>query len=701
MIIIFFSVTISALIDHFERSQMQSFSPPLFAAVAVVAVVGLSNQAQAQSQDVTELEAVVVTASGFEQNISDAPASISVISQQELGKKSYTNIMDAVRDIPGLYVTGGGGSQDISIRGMDDSYTLYMIDGKPVSAGRSVNTNGADEGKQIAMPPLAMIERVEVIRGPMSSLYGSEAMGGVVNIITRKAGDRWAGSVATEYTHSMNDLSNDQQQVNLYAAGPLIPGVLNAQVNASWAGTEESDYIGGDDNAESTPESTRKKGGIKLTWTLDERNELAASINNSKLDYSHTPGKSYPLDSDPFSYEYEKDIYYLSHQGNYGKLLLNTFLQQDTSERVQDLTKKEEVTTLNSQASYFGDKKIITFGGQYKYEDFTDETNGLLTSGVAGAVRSTDRWIGAVFGEVEWELGEALKLTTGLRYNDDELFGGHLSPRIYANYQLNPDWTLKGGISTGYKQPGLAEATAGFGRGTGGSGSPAPHPRALIIGNPDLEPETSTSYEAGFTFKNDQRDLSASLMLFHTRFEDKIAESRLCESANGDRNDPATWTCGYEGTDYLFLSTRENIDEAEMQGVELSFGYGLTQNVNLHSSYTYTESEQKTGEFAGQPLNKIPKHMLNATVDWQANDKLNVWAQGNYRGKTSDYLTRTSMSEGTPSYGFINAGLVYELNPDVNVKAGIYNLLNKEVTNESYGVVLDGRRFNVGLTVDF
>ena len=101
-----------------------------------------------------EMETMVVTATGYQQKIIDAPASISVILQEELRKQSYTTVVDAVRDIPGVYVSGGGNMQDISIRGMDDQYTLYLVDGRPISAGRSVNTNGADGGKQIGIPPL-------------------------------------------------------------------------------------------------------------------------------------------------------------------------------------------------------------------------------------------------------------------------------------------------------------------------------------------------------------------------------------------------------------------------------------------------------------------------------------------------------------------------------------------------------------------
>lgn len=669
---------------------------------ALASAIGMALVASvAQAQQDQQLNDIVVTASGHEQVIADAPASISVISGEELAKQSYTDITDAVRNIPGVYVTGGGNAQDISIRGMDDSYTLYLIDGRPISAGRSVNTNGSDGGKQIALPPISMIERIEVVRGPMSSLYGSEAMGGVINIITKRVTDEWSGSVTTEYTHSLNDINNDAQAMSLLVSGPLIQGLLGARVHGSWQGTDESDFVGSDDSAESRPESTRKQGGAELILTPDENNEFTLGYTASRLENTHNPGRSLAEDADPSTQEFHKDVYTLSHIGTYGSLLVDSYVQHDVSDRIQDLVKREEVSTLNSQATYFLDNHMLTFGGQYKYEDFTDESNGLLTSGVPGAVRNVNRWIGSVFAEVEWSLTERLNVTTGLRYDEDEFYGGHLSPRIYSNYHFTPEWTLKGGVSTGYKQPGLADATEGFGRGTGGGGSPAPHPRALIIGNPDLEPETSTNYELGFVFDSQVRNLTSSMTLFHTQFEDKISEDRLCESPNGDRQNPSTWTCSYEGNDYYFLSTRYNVDEAEMQGVELSFDYGLTPDLTLSSSYTYTDSEQKTGDFAGEPLNKMPEHMANLGLDWQATQQLNLWTQANFRGHTSDFLSRTSMEDGTPSYTLFDAGVVYELTDYARVRAALYNITNKEIINDTYGVVLDGRLVNVGLTVDF
>ncbi len=652
----------------------------------------------AAADEFTALETVVVTAAGFEQNIAEAPASISVISREELEKKAYTDITDAVKNMPGVYVTGGGKAQDISIRGMAPAYTLYLVDGKPVSAGRSVNTNGSDGGKQIALPPISMIERVEVIRGPMSSLYGSEAMGGVINIITRKTDGAWSGTISTDYTKSFNEVSNDGQQVSLFAGGALIPGLLAARVNGSWQGADESDFAGGSDSAASTPDSTRKKGGVKLILTPNDANEIGLSYDTAALDETTTPGKSVAATATGSETTFHKDVYQLSHDGHYGDLLLSSYVQHDVSERVQEQTKREEVTILNSQGSYFWRDHVLTLGGQYKFEDFTDETNGLLSSNVPGAVAQVDRWIAALYAEAEWSLTDRLNLTTGLRYDDDELFGGHLSPRAYASYRLTPAWTLKGGVSTGYKQPGLADATEGFGRRTGGRNTPSPG--ALIIGNPDLQPEKSTSYEAGFVYQRQELGLNTSLMVFRTEFKDKIAEDRYCVSG-GVQNDPSTWTCAYKGNDYWFLSTRKNIDDAMMQGAELSLDYDLTQDLHLSSSYTYTESEQKSGDFAGEPLNKVPEHMANASLDWQSTDRLNLWAQANYRGETSDFLSRTSMSEGTPGYTFFDAGLVYGLTPGTDLTAGIYNIADKEVTSDTYGAVLDGRRVNLGIRIDF
>ena len=691
-------------------AQYREGRAPLTMTAIASVVMSLSSTANAQAiapAAEATLDTVVVTASGYEQNIADAPASISVITRKELEKRSYADVVDAVQNIPGVFVTGGGASQDISIRGQAASYTLFLVDGRPVSAGRSVNTNGADGGKQIGLPPLSAIERIEVIRGPMSSLYGSEAMGGVVNIITRKATEEWHGGVSVELTKADNDISSDGQTHSAYVSGAIVPGLVGLKLNGAYTAFDESDYVGGDDNAESRPKSKRRQAGAELVLTPNKANTFGLSLQSARQETTKTPGKSVAATSSGSTYRYDKDVVALTHDGRYGDLMVNSYLQRDVSDKVQDQTKKETVTTLNSQATYLWGQHVVTFGGQYKDEELVNETNGLLTAGagrrpLAGAVRKTDRWLAAVFGEVDWRLNDKFSLTTGLRYNEDENFGSHLSPRIYGVYTLAPEWALKGGVSTGYKQPTLAQSTAGVGSTTGGAGSPAPHSRALTLGNPNLDPESSTSIEFGTAFANAGRSVNASVMLFHTEFKDKIAEDRYCTSPRAlNNNDMANWACPFGSNTYYFLSTYKNIDKALMQGVEATLDWRITPSVKLSSSYTYTHSEQKSGAFKGQPLNKQPKHMFNALLDWQATSNLSAWVQANYRSRTSDFLSRTSMSEGTPGYGLVDLGVVYRLSDATRLKAGIYNVADKRITNDIYGVVLDGRSFTVGLSADF
>ncbi len=143
-------------------------------AISVIAAITAAPVFADDSKDTI----MVTTASGFQQKIEDAPASISVVTREQLENKAYRDVTDALKDVPGVLVTGGGSSSDISIRGMDAKYTMILIDGKRVDT-RSTRPNSDGSGiEQGWLPPLPAIERIEVVRGPMSSLYGSDAMVG-------------------------------------------------------------------------------------------------------------------------------------------------------------------------------------------------------------------------------------------------------------------------------------------------------------------------------------------------------------------------------------------------------------------------------------------------------------------------------------------------------------------------------------------
>ena len=210
----------------------------------IIASLGSAGAFAAPQNDAQDT--MVVTASGFQQKIQDSAASISVIPRQQIEDKAYRDITDALKDVPGVVVTGGASSSDISIRGMSSKYTLILVDGKRVDT-RGTRPNSDNSGiEQGWLPPLEAIERIEVVRGPMSSLYGSDAMGGVINVITRKTSrTEWKGSLHGDATFQENSNSGDIFQTNAYASGPLIEGLLGLRVNGLLSRRAEDKILNG------------------------------------------------------------------------------------------------------------------------------------------------------------------------------------------------------------------------------------------------------------------------------------------------------------------------------------------------------------------------------------------------------------------------------------------------------------------------
>ena len=628
-----------------------------------------------------ELSNVVVTASGFQQQIKEAPASISVVTREQLEKKSYRDVTDALRDIPGVVITGGASSSDISIRGMASKYTLILIDGKRMES-RATRPNSDGPGiEQGWTPPLEAIERIEVVRGPMSSLYGSDAMGGVINIITRKVADTWHGGIRTEKTFQDRSDSGDYHSINGYLSGPLVDGLLGLQVYGQTSRRDEDDIPRGF-NQQKTDSAT-----AKLSFTPNEANDLVLEVGKTEQERNASLNRSGTGNTDSLS-DYDRTHYSISHTGRWDSGQSETYLQQ---ERIENPGREMELenSVFNTQSSLFLGDHVATLGGQYKYEDLSDKGNQL--AGAEDLTRLT-RWSWALFAEDEWSLTDSFALTTGLRMDRDENYGTHWSPRVYGVWQATEQWTVKGGVSSGYRSPDIRAAVDNWGQITGGGrGDPA-----VIVGNSSLKPEESLSQEIGVLWDG-LNGVSAGVTLFNTDFEDKITELRRCSDTTGN----ASGQCVVNGEAYRFISDRVNVDEARMRGVEASFDWDITASVSLAANYTYTESEQRSGDFRGEPLNQMPKHMFNTTLDWQASNRLGSWARLNYRSETSEYLSRTSMAESTPAYTLVDVGGTYDVNHNLKLLAGVYNVFNEQIDYASYETVLDGRRYTVGMSVSF
>lgn len=216
-------------LDRTDRSVVATRLRRHAVALASLASLMAIHTAHAQSSEDGVLPDVVVTAAGFEQSIEDAPASITVIPGEELRKRQFRDLTDALRDVEGVVVNGNSNEQDISIRGMAGDYTLILVDGKRQGM-RDARVNGNKGYEQSFIPPADAIERIEVVRGPMSSLYGSDAIGGVINIITRRVPERWGGSIGADYTLQQDSDFGNAGQAQFSIGGPIKEGLLGMQL---------------------------------------------------------------------------------------------------------------------------------------------------------------------------------------------------------------------------------------------------------------------------------------------------------------------------------------------------------------------------------------------------------------------------------------------------------------------------------------
>ncbi|WP_417330219.1 ligand-gated channel protein [Halomonas cupida] len=631
----------------------------------------------ATAQQAVELNDVVVTASGFDQQVVDAPASISVITREDLEKRYYRDVTDALRDVPGVIVTGGGAGDnghDISIRGMPSQYTLILVDGRPQNT-RETRPNGSAGFEQDWLPPLQSIERIEVVRGPMSTLYGSDAIGGVINVITRKVADQWHGNLQLDTVIQEDSASGNSRQANFYASGPLVENLLGLQVYGQGQYREEDDILNGYE------EKSLESLTARLTLTPTRDHDFSLEAGRTSEDRESLMGKSAPSEGcrggceDSFD-EFTHEHIALTHTGRWDFGTSETFVQREVAE---NRTREMEITNTTARSSLVMPlgAHMVTVGANFEEEELDDQTSNKISGRTN--VRNS-QW--ALFAEDEWMITQDWSLTGGVRLDDDENYGSQVSPRLYSVWHMAPNWTLKGGVSTGYRSPSLREITPDWGQTSRGGD---------VYGNPDLEPETSLNKELAVLYTADN-GLAASATVFHNDFDDKITRvacpTDVCPAGPNDYGSDPTY--------------RINVDEAVTQGVELSLSTPIGESLELSASYTYTDSEQKSGEYEGEPLTQLPKHQVSASLDWDVSDRLAQWTRVTYRGEESQPNTGPSSSSiVAPSYTFVDTGIGYQLTDAARVNVGIYNLFDEDITYDEYGYVDDGRRLWLGLNVDF
>ncbi|WP_129135323.1 TonB-dependent receptor [Luteimonas sp. YGD11-2] len=756
--------------------------------LAVALTFGLAGHAFADPGPQTrDFDTIVVTATGFEQKITDAPASITVVTREELARRPYANLVDALRDIEGLDVgmesTDKNGEATISMRGLGSDYTLVLIDGRRQSNVGDLYPNNFGGGQFSFVPPMEAIERIEVVRGPMSTLYGSDAMGGVVNIITRKVGTVWHGAVTQAHTFQQENEFGDARRTDLYVGGPLVADRLGLAVRGSWYDRDEStpdwdplplpdgtvwDRTLGFGGGGKQVAATNWNAGVRLAFTPNDDHDIMLDYDRSRLKYDNSSGQTGTLDGleslwrtgnavipapggtgtvtrrvvQPrvgyTAYQrYERDQLALSHVGRWSFGTSTTSITRHESSnlgRSLPLTVAErgelqdlwnDVCARRGQAAYcnngtglagiessgltaeelarlqaflprqlrtleleglvfdtmlelpLGDH-VVTVGGQYDDTDMEDGVFGMDGAGFRdGTSQKHRQW--ALFAEDNWAFTEDLTATFGLRYDHHNIFGSHVSPRAYLVWDATQAWTVKGGISTGYKAPKPNYLFAGI-TGFGGQGV------IPMVGTPTLQPETSTNIELATYYDGGRWGFNATA--FYNRFKDKIATGdnfANCEVAPAGGGYCVDIGPGWAALGYTTFSQRVNIDRAETRGVELAAHTGLTDTLALRGNYTWTRSEQKSGDDAGRPVTGNPaEHIANATLEWTPTDvlTLSLIGEGRY-DRYRDYDAVAGQERWYSDYTVFHLGASWRITDAFRLNARINNLFDKDFIEQT------------------
>lgn len=652
------------------------------------------------------LSTVVVTASGSAVDIRDAPASISVITREDIERKPVASIGELLATIPG--VTGGlsgtGAQSKIKLRGLPEKYTLILVDGK--RQGNSAGVNYRDDLGQQDLDWISpeMIERIEVVRGPMSSLYGSDAMGGVINIITRKIGKRWGGSATLNYTRPADSERGDTRQTGFNISGP-VTDAIGLRLGGNYTERDSDEGNGGFTSQYQSTSGVRNQGlNALLNWQLTPNQSLAFEAGQGTQRALPSERRGSTGSPAIAAWGLSKLVHTnfgISHEGQWGdlrsKLSLSHHQYEDQGSTIGN---NSDETTLDGRVDapfkLLGFDQVLTMGMQAKRESLENrDTIGLAPIDyagrpVSGARLAVGTW--ALFGEDQVFLRENLALTLGLRMDHHEKYGTNWSPRSYLVYHPTGAWTVRGGVSRGFRAPGLKENSGSAATQSGGNGcrglagfgwtstsTNADGTRGCYMaGNPDLQPETSTNVELGTAYEKDGYAFGATY--FHTNFKNKIDYQPL-------------------GLFNGFWWTRmENAARARTRGLEANASVPLSRSIDWRTSATRMfESKNLT---TGASLLSVPRLTVYSSLQWRITPTWSADASARHVGKELMVV-----ASGTPSYAraytTLDLTTSYRVNDTFTLRAGIVNVTDKQTREIGSNYDNGGRTYFAGLTARF
>ena len=636
------------------------------------AVVAEETDQEAQ-QPSYMMNQVVVTATKTENNLATAPASMSVIGSEEIQSRPHTALNDIVSEAVGVESAkegGRAGRELISIRGMDSQYTMILVNGRKVSSSNAIIRGNDYDYSSI---PQDNIEQIEIIRGPMSALYGSEAMGGVINIITKVPDNEWRSSISSDFSRPEGSDGGAEYMLGLNTGGALIDDTLylNLSVNKSERDAWKP-YSG--DRAVATPLEDRNTLNFSgdLSWLINDYQTLDFDV--SFADDRREGVIESTSGFTPTNQKVKRSSFAIAHSGewDWGDSRVR-YSHEEVEIGEYDFTElnRNYVTETNdaidgSINTELGNH-LLTVGGEVRQIQLDNERD-LLDTGKAKIQEQ------ALFIQDEWTLSDDWALTYGTRLDNHETFGTEFSPRAYLVNSVNDNLTIKGGVGKAFNAPTLLQLNEEY-------RFSSCKRACMVVGNPDLKPEKSTSYELSVNYQAENWMVESAI--FRNDVTDLIQQDRSVD-------------IGGDG-DALPVHTYTNVDSARIDGFELGGRINLNKAFSLKADYTYIDAKDRTNNVR---LEERPRQTTSATLDWQASQKLNTFVKASYTGKQ---VISNDDNIDLDGYTLVDLGMNYRYSDDLRFRAGITNLTNKSLAHEAEirGYTEVARTWYVGFTTDF
>lgn len=626
---------------------MQRYGRKNIIILLILAMIVLgSGSAQAEDGIEFELDKVVVTATKTPTKLKDVPASVEVITREELEKRNVRMLSDALKLLPGVYIRnakgmlGDSNSEVISMRGfIGKGYVAFLVDGQPINNGYS----GSVDFSNISVEN---IERIEVIKGSASVLYGSNAMGGVINIITKSKPEE----AVTIHT-SIGEMGTRSGAVSVSGSAGSLDYFLNAQ-KTKIDGYVTTKEIDGKNSME------REIYDTKLVYHFDDRSKLTVTADKSDHDYF------YERSSNKGNVVQKRISLAYENQFDAKNYLKAGFNQNDWDNKSlfnnKDTSEKTSSKQFDLQYNYKLSKRdLLTFGYVYKRDKADDIFDGSNSDDkkLAGGRTETH----SLYIQDKHLLNDRTDLYLGLRYDYwqlkdaydykydgskfisqqvDDASVGNFSPKIALVYRANDKLTLRTSVGKGFNTPSLYQL---FGvRNSSGK---------LYLPNTDLRPEESVNYEVGLDYQFD-KTMFGKMTFFYSNFDNEILTVQLSSDKFGKINGGSN----------------------KIKGFELGLQKEWNENWSSFINYTYVDNKAVNSGIM-KTVKSIPYNTLNLGINYQQ-DKWLGSLIGSYVSDPDHEDNNGYLS--CQSYFVLDFKVAYKFDADTSIALSIDNLLDRD-----------------------